>query len=143
MRILNNKIAVDLRLELQAQGQDPRQFALMAFGGAGGLHAADVARMVSIPTVLAPLRPGLNCAMGLLQTSIRHRYLRSRVRPLADCSVSEIEALFEKLEQQAADDAVLEGFEPTQMRLQRSLELRYVHQGYQLAVPCPVAVSRS
>lgn len=137
VRILNNKIAVDVRLELEAQGQDPRKFALMAFGGAGGLHAAEVARMVNIPTVLVPLRPGLNCALGLLQTSVRHQYLRSHMRLLSECPLREIEDLFIKLAQQAEEDARLEGFERSQLTMRRSLELRYLHQGYQLAVPCP------
>jgi N-methylhydantoinase A len=77
LRIVNTQMAVDLRLALQEQGQDPRKFALVAFGGAGPLHAAALARSVGIPTVLVPPHPGLNCAMGMLQTSVRHSYLRS------------------------------------------------------------------
>lgn len=93
--------------------------------------------MVNIPTVIVPLRPGLNCALGLLQTSVRHQYLRSCVRLLSDCPLREIEDLFAKLAQQAEEDGRLEGFEPSRLTLRRGLELRYLHQGYQLAVPCP------
>ena len=64
IRIVNTQMAVDLRLALQEQGQDPRKFALVAFGGAGPLHAATLARSVGIPTVLVPLYPGINCAHG-------------------------------------------------------------------------------
>ena len=137
IRIINNKMAVELRLALQAQGQDPRRFALLSFGGAGGLHAAEIARMVGIPRVLVPVRPGLNCAMGLLQTAVRHQYLRSSIRRLSDCAPAEINVQFAGLERQAAADAQAEGFAPAAMRLQHALELRYLHQGYQLAVPCP------
>ena len=76
IRIVNTHMAVDLRLALQEQGQDPRSFTLVAFGGAGPLHAATLARSVGIPTVLVPLYPGLNCALGMLQTSVRHSYLQ-------------------------------------------------------------------
>ena len=82
IRIVNTQMAVDMRLALQEQGQDPRSFALVAFGGAGPLHAATLARSVGIPTVLVPLYPGLNCALGMLQTSVRHSYLRSEIGSL-------------------------------------------------------------
>ena len=83
IRIVDTQMAVDLRLALQEQGQDPRKFALIAFGGAGPLHAARVARAVGIPTVLVPLYPGLNCALGMLQTNVRHSYLKSQVGTLS------------------------------------------------------------
>ena len=82
MRIVNTHMAVDLRLALQEQGQDPRTFALVAFGGAGPLHASTLARSVGIPAVLVPPYPGLNCAIGMLQTSVRHSYLRSEIGSL-------------------------------------------------------------
>ncbi|MGZ3327774.1 MAG: hydantoinase/oxoprolinase family protein, partial [Xanthobacteraceae bacterium] len=83
LRIVNTQMAVDHRLALQEQGQDPRKFALVAFGGAGPLHAAALARSVGIPTVLVPPYPGLNCAIGMLQTSVRHSYLKSEVGVLS------------------------------------------------------------
>ncbi len=137
IRIVNNRMAVDLRLALQAQGQDPRRFALMSFGGAGGLHATTIARMVGIDRVLVPLRPGLNCAMGLLQTAVRHQYLRSHICALEAASPEEINAQLDGLAAQAAADARLEGFAPDAMQLDHFVELRYLHQGYQLTVPCP------
>ena len=137
IRIVNNKMAVDLRLALQEQGQDPRRFALMSFGGAGGLHAAELARMVGIPRVLIPVRPGLNCALGLLQTAVRHQYLRSSIRRLDAWTPAEIEAQFSSLAAHALADAAAEGFAPSAVTLGHRVEMRYLHQGYQLAVPCP------
>jgi N-methylhydantoinase A len=137
LRIVNNRMAVDLRLALQAEGQDPRRFALMAFGGAGGLHAAEIARMVGIPRVIIPTRPGLNCAMGLLQTAVRHQYLRSRMGALSSFPLEAIAETFAGLESRAAADAREEGFAPERVRLARFVEMRYRQQGYQLPVPCP------
>ena len=137
IRIVNTHMAVDLRLALQEQGQDPRSFTLVAFGGAGPLHAATLARSVGIPTVLVPLYPGLNCALGMLQTSVRHSYLRSEIGSLARIATGRVNELFAALEAQAMQEATEEGFLPGQAKIMRLLDLRYPHQGYSLCVPCP------
>jgi N-methylhydantoinase A len=137
VRIVNTHMAVDLRLALQEQGQDPRAFTLVAFGGAGPLHAAILARSVGIPTVLVPLYPGLNCAYGMLQTSVRHSYLRSEIGSLARIATDRVNELFAALEQQAVQEAIEEGFSPSQAKITRLLDLRYPHQGYSLVVPSP------
>ena len=140
LRIVNTQMAVDLRLALQEQGQDPRKFALVAFGGAGPLHAATLARDVGIPTVLVPPFPGLNCAMGMLQTSVRHSYLRSEIGVLSRFPVARINELFEDLVRQAMEEAHEERFDPSAVTLTRLIDLRYPHQGYTLPVTCPVVV---
>jgi N-methylhydantoinase A len=137
VRIVNTHMAVDLRLALQEQGQDPRSFTLVAFGGAGPLHAATLARSVGIPTVLVPLYPGLNCALGMLQTSVRHSYLRSEIGSLARIATGRVNELFAALEAQAMQEATEEGFSPGEAKITRLLDLRYPHQGYSLCVPCP------
>ncbi len=141
LRIVNTQMAVDLRLALQEQGQDPRKFALVAFGGAGPLHAASLARSVGIPTVLVPPYPGLNCAMGMLQTAVRHSYLRSAVGVLSRFPVARMTELFAALEADALAEAKEEGFAPAEVRLTRLIDLRYPHQGYSLAVECPGALA--
>ena len=141
LRIVNTQMAVDLRLALQEQGQDPRKFALVAFGGAGPLHAATLARSVGIPTVLVPSFPGLNCAFGMLQTNVRHSYLRSEVGVLSRFPASRINELFAGLEAQAFAEAETEGFQRGQLKLTRLLDLRYPHQGYTLPVACPPGLS--
>ena len=136
IRIINTHMAVGLRLALQEQGQDPRSFALIAFGGAGPLHASTLSRSVGIPTVLVPLYPGLNCALGMLQTSVRHSYLKSEIGSLGAIPAERVNQLFAALEAQAGREAEEEGFSPEQMKMTRLLDLRYPHQGYSLCVPC-------
>lgn len=136
IRIVNTHMAVDLRLALQEQGQDPRHFALVAFGGAGPLHATTLARSVGIPTVLVPLYPGLNCALGMLQTSVRHSYLKSEIGSLGRIRTGRVGDLFAALERQAMQEASEEGFQPERVKITRFLDLRYPHQGYSLCVPC-------
>src|SRR5579863_3443377 len=137
VRIVNTHMAVDLRLALQEQGQDPRSFALVAFGGAGPLHAATLARSVGIPTVLVPLYPGLNCALGMLQTSVRHSYLKSEIGSLGRIAVERVNELFAVIETLAMREAAEEGFSADRVKITRLLDLRYPHQGYSLCVPCP------
>jgi N-methylhydantoinase A len=140
VRIVNTQMAVDLRLALQEQGQDPRKFSLVAFGGAGPLHAATLARSVGIPNVLVPPYPGLNCAIGMLQTNVRHSYLKSEIGVLSRFPARRLNEVFAALEGQALDEAKDEGFAPEAISLTRLVELRYPHQGYTLAVACPAVV---
>ncbi len=142
-RIVNTQMAVDLRLALREQGQDPRKFALVAFGGAGPLHAASLARSVGIPTVLVPPYPGINCAIGMLQTAVRHSYLRSEMGVLSRFPAARMAELFAALEEAALKDAREEGFAPSSVKLTRLLDLRYPHQGYTLAVECPAGLDRA
>jgi N-methylhydantoinase A len=137
IRIVDTQMAVDLRLALQEQGLDPRKFALVAFGGAGPLHAARVARAVGIPTVLVPAYPGLNCALGMLQTNVRHSYLKSQIGTLSRFPANRMIEIFAELERQAYQEAMEEGFAKGAVRLTRLLDLRYPHQGYTLPVAFP------
>lgn len=140
LRIVNTQMAIDVRIALQEQGQDPRKFTLIAFGGAGPLHAATVAREVGIRRVLVPRYPGLNCAMGMLQTSVRHSYLKSEIGELGSVPAERIARIFDDLRAQAFAEAKEEGFAETAITLTRLLDMRYLQQGYTLAVPCPAEI---
>ena len=137
LKIVNTNMAVDLRLAFQSRGEDPRRFALLAFGGAGPLHAAYLARDLNIPEVFVPPHPGLTSAMGLLQTDVRHLYLRSAVGLLSSYPVAEINGIFAELRRQAMQDVSEEGLDIAALRLTQQLDLRYLHQGYHLTVDGP------
>lgn len=137
LRIVNTNMAVDLRLAFQSRGEDPRKYMLAAFGGAGPLHSTLLARDLKIPQVLAPLYPGLNSAMGLLQTSVRHVYLQSSVARLSEIAPARINEIFAGLEARARADVAEEGFAPDRVTVTRQVDMRYQHQGYQLPVDCP------
>lgn len=137
VRIVNNNMSIALRLTLQEQGHDPRRFALVAFGGGGPIHAPQIARELRIPCVLVPVRPGLNSAMGMLQTRVRHRYLKSSIGLLASFPVERMNRIFADLLEQAREDIRAEGFMESEAVITRQIDLRYLHQGYQLTVNCP------
>ncbi len=137
IQVVNVNMEVGLRLSFIEKGLDPRAFALVAFGGAGPVHAARVARNIGIPRVVVPPYPGISCAMGLLQTDVKHHYLQSRMTSLQRIESTELNHLFSGLEERALREAELEGFDPKTIELQRQLDLRYPFQGYELTIDCP------
>lgn len=143
IRVVNLNIEVGLRLALVEKGLDPRKFVLVAFGGCGPMHAGRVARNVGIPRVIVPPMPGISCAMGLLQTDVRHLYMQSRFAPLITCALDEINDVIGSLEEKACADAIHEGFDPSLVELICQLDLRYPKQGYELPIPCPRIVTEA
>lgn len=135
IRVVNAKMAAGLRLTLRERGTDPRRVSLVAFGGAGPLHAGHVARAVGIPRVVVPRFPGIACALGLLRSDVRHVYLRGLTGPLPESWGEPLEAAFDDLEQRARRDCEREEVAFDGTELERQLELRYPLQGYEIAVP--------
>ncbi|MHB1216788.1 MAG: hydantoinase/oxoprolinase family protein [Alphaproteobacteria bacterium] len=89
VRIANDKMAGALRMVSLSRGQDPRDFALFAFGGAGPLHAIALARELAIPKVLVPVRPGITSALGCIVADVRHDYVRTVNKPVAVADVKQ------------------------------------------------------
>jgi len=112
------------------RGHDPRDFTLVCFGGAGGLHAVSLAVALSMPRVLVPPNPGTLSAHGMLLADIVREYSRTVLRSAADLHAEAVLDAFAALEDRALRD--LEGREPA---LLRSIDLRYRGQGYELTVP--------
>ena len=137
LKIVNSHMAVDLRLALQYRGADPRDFVLVAFGGAGPLHAGMLAEELGLPAVLVPPNPGLNSAMGLLQTKVKHLYLQSDLGLLETYDVGRMNRRFKELQARAVDDVTEENFALSDVVFRRQFDMRYLHQGYELSIDCP------
>jgi N-methylhydantoinase A len=105
LQVANARMAGAIRLASVARGHDPRDFTLLAFGGAGPLHATSLARELGIPRVLVPPRPGVTNALGCLVADARHDFVRTLNRPLASLDMAELRAV--ALEQQAEGRAAL------------------------------------
>ena len=119
------------------RGHDPREFALVAFEGAGGLHACDLAAALGIPRVLVPKFPGTLSALGILASDVVKDYSRTVLWPVAEAHAlkSKLESAFRQLERAARADLAREGFAPARQRLLRQLDLRYRGQAFELTVP--------
>ena len=123
-----------IRVVSVRKGYDPRGYTLVAFGGAGPLHAAALARDLGIQRVLIPPAPGILCALGLLVAPLRLDLVRTRVALLDTLTAAELAQGFEDLEQQAAIWLDKEGVAPDQRRLARAFDMRYVGQNFELTV---------
>ena len=117
------------------RGFDPRDFALVSFGGAGGMHASSLAQKLRIPVVVVPKNAGVLSALGMLLSDTIKDYSVSVLRPGDTVSMAELERLFRPLLAEASRDLKKEGFSPKRMRLLRFLDVRYTGQSYELTVP--------
>jgi N-methylhydantoinase A len=132
--IVNNNMEQAIRLISVERGYDPRDFTLFCFGGAGGLHAASLAKGLGIPRVVVPLFPGALSALGLLLADVRKDYSRTL---LIDAREGE-KALgkeFERLHRMGLAELEAEGFEKNRIRFFDSVDMRYQGQSYELTIP--------
>src|SRR5688572_19507778 len=132
--VVNNNMEHAIRLISIERGYDPRDFALVCFGGAGGLHAADLARALSIPQVVVPPHPGALSALGLLLSDVRKDYSKSMLIA-AEAAEARIRQELEDLHRIGRRDLKAEGFEGKSVRVVDSVDLRYRGQSYELSVP--------
>ncbi len=135
LRVANATMERAIRVISLERGHDPRDFALMCFGGAGGMHAADLARSLAIPRVVVPPSAGVLSALGMLLADVVRDYSHTLLRPTDDTVGPGLETAFTALEDRALEDFVAEGFDTPDVRLQRSVDVRYVGQGFELSVP--------
>ena len=135
--VANANMADAIRLVSIMRGYDPRDFALVAFGGAGALHGAALARDLAIPTVIVPPNPGVTSALGCLLVDIQHDLTLVYLVDVAAADPKAIESAFAELEIEARERLVKEGVAPAQMLLVRSIDMRYAGQWRSIAVPAP------
>jgi N-methylhydantoinase A len=141
--VVTANMARAIRVISVQRGHDPRDYTLVAFGGAGPLHAARLARELEIRRILVPRNPGILCAMGLLLTDLRADFAATRLLPLASDAVHAIEQTFVALESQAEAWFVREKIDLDARGLARIVDMRYAGQNYELPVPLlewPIAV---
>jgi N-methylhydantoinase A len=135
VRVVNANMERALRVVSIERGYDPRDFTLVAFGGAGGLHACELAEVLAIPTVMIPARPGALSAFGILVSDVVKDYSRTLLWRLADgLPQAKLQKEFRKLETMAHQEFRAERWRGA-LQYERSLDLRYRGQGYELNVP--------
>ncbi len=137
VEIANAHMMAAIRLISVQRGYDPREFVLVAFGGAGPLHANALARELGIPTILIPPSPGIASALGMLMTDLTHEFIATRRQLLANLDPATLAALFAEYEAQGDTLLAREGVMAGQRRLVRSLDLRYRGQSHELSVHLP------
>ena len=117
------------------RGHDPRDFAMVAFGGAGPLHATEIARELNIPRVIIPRVPGHFSALGMLLSDLRHDFVRTYYKPLAECDFAALRTIFSEMEEDARKLLKDEGMRDDQTSVQLSLDMRYAGQEFPIQTP--------
>lgn len=135
IQVANANMCDALRLISVRRGYDPRDFALVAFGGAGPLHGAHLAKDMDIPTIIVPPYPGVAAAMGCLLVDVRHDISKTYVKNVVDVSIEELEDEFNGMEKEAVQLLEEEGVGNDQSTLVRYLDMRYKGQWRSLAIP--------
>jgi len=135
IRIANANMERALRVSSAEKGFDPRSIVLVAFGGAGPMHAAALAKSIGIPTVLVPERPGVFSAVGLVLADIRHDFVQTRVLRGDAIAPAALAALYAALDGEGERALAEDGVPVERRALQRTADVRYVGQAYEVNVP--------
>ena len=135
--VVTANMARAIRVISVQRGHDPRDYTLMAFGGAGPLHAARLAKELDISRILVPRNPGILCAMGLLLTDLRADFATTRLQTLDAGALEPTEHAFAALRAQAEAWFQTEHIDPSARHLSRTVDMRYAGQNYELSVPVP------
>jgi N-methylhydantoinase A len=135
--IATMNMARAIRVISVERGYDPRDYCLIAFGGAGPLHAARLARELEIPAMLVPTMPGILCAYGLLVADLRTDYSRTQVLPARPASIPALNECLDALERLALAWFEQERIAPDRRAVRRVADMRYVGQNYEISIPLP------
>ncbi len=137
IEIANANMTGALQLVSVQKGVDPRDFVLIAFGGAGPLHAVALARALEVNTVLVPPSPGVTSALGLLVTDLHHDYVRTYIAPTREADLGLMRETYREFEKHAKALLQTEGVARKAVRTIREVDMRYRGQSYELRVPLP------
>jgi N-methylhydantoinase A len=134
-RVVNAAMATAVRAVSDGRGHDPRDFALIAFGGAGPMHALDIAEEIDVPTVLVPAVPGCHSALGMVVTDAAHDYVLTHLAPIGEGLEATLEGLFAEQEATAHAELEGEGIPAPRREVFRGLDMRYVGEQFSVSVP--------
>ncbi|MCB1446528.1 MAG: hydantoinase/oxoprolinase family protein [Rhizobiaceae bacterium] len=135
IRIANARMSDAVRMVSVSLGEDPRDFALFAFGGAGPLHASAIARELGIPKVLTPSRPGITNALGCVVADLRHDFVNTVNRPLASIDIDAVHGLFARQSEEGRRLIGKEAVEIREIREIWSVDMQFIGQTHLLRVP--------
>ncbi len=137
VEIANANMIRALRIVSVERGYDPREYVLIAFGGAGPMHVNDIVRELKIPTVVIPLNPGITSALGLLMTDLRHDYVVTYICRVDRIDLDKVNELYRDFEAQGRSLLSQEGAKEKDMLASKFMDMRYVGQSYELTIPVP------
>jgi N-methylhydantoinase A/oxoprolinase/acetone carboxylase beta subunit len=135
LRVANATMERAIRVVSLERGHDPRAFTLVAFGGAGGMHASELAAELGMASVLVPRHAGVLSALGMLMADVKHDYSASVIAASGVAGTADLIGPLRKLVERASADLARDGFPPDRRVIERRLDARYVGQSYEIEVP--------
>ncbi len=133
--VVNANMIRGIRRVSVEKGYDPREFALVPFGGAGPLHGVELAQALNIKEIVVPAYPGIASAFGMLSADVRHDFVQTQISLSQEVDVNHLLLVFKNMEDQALEQLNREGFSGQSVLLIRSADMRYIRQAYELSVP--------
>jgi len=135
LAVANANMERAIRVISVERGFDPREFALFSFGGAGGMHAAHLAKLLNMAQVFVPVNPGILSALGMLMADVIKDYSQTVMLAAADVTAGDLDELFAPLEERGLEELVAEGVHRDNVVLERYLDMRYEGQSFEIIVP--------
>ncbi len=136
-RVITENMASAARIHVLEKGKDPRRFSLLAFGGAGPIHAWQTAKLVGSPRIISPLAAGVMSALGFLVTPVSNDFVQTYISRLDEVNWDRANGLLEEMERRGIEQVLAGGIPPHEVTITRSAEMRYVRQGREINVPIP------
>ena len=136
-RVITENMASAARIHVLEKGRDPRRFSLLAFGGAGPIHAWETAKLVGSPRIISPLAAGVMSAVGFLVTPVSMDFVQTYISVLDQVDWARANALLEDMETRGMKEVVAGGVSPDEVTITRSADMRYIRQGREISVPIP------
>jgi N-methylhydantoinase A len=137
LRIANSLMSKILRIVSVERGFDPRDFSLVAFGGAGPMHACPLAEELEINEILIPNNPGMFSALGLLTSDLFHDYSKALIGKIEDIDPNQVKSVFQDMKAEGIETLRSEGVKPADMSFRKQLDIRYIGQSYELSIKVP------
>jgi N-methylhydantoinase A len=135
IEIADTKMSLALRAVSIEKGYDPRDFVMVASGGAGPLHIMSLAKELCIPTVIIPNLPGQFSALGMLMSDLQHNYVQTHLSPLETVDADVLNGIISQMIDEGRRTLFSEGASSDQLRIQRFVDLRYIGQEFTISVP--------
>ena len=142
IKLVNLQMARAVDIVSLERGLDPRMFSLIAFGGAGPMHAAELAEQLGVNSIIIPPHPGLFSALGMMLTDMKYTYVKGLLRSLDELSESFIEEAWNQMTREAINQLKSKSMEASEASIIRTADVRYYGQGFELEIPVATPFSR-
>ncbi len=136
-RVVTENMTGAARIHILEKGKDPRRFAIVAFGGAGPIHAWQVAKLIGSSRIISPLSAGVMSAIGFLVTPVATDFVQTYISNLDEVDWQRVNTIMEDMEKRAIAQVTMGGVPPDKIVISRSADMRYVRQGREINVPIP------